>query len=882
MKDSTLLLIDGHSLAFRAFYALRAENFVTDGGQHTNAVSGFLTTLLKLVADYEPTHIAVAFDLPGGTFRTRMYGDYKGGRGETPAEFAGQIELIQQSLDAMGVRWLTVEDYEADDIVATLSARGEESGMRVYISSGDKDSFQLVDERCTVLYPMPRSETQVLDAEGVLNKTGVLPSNYRDLAALVGENADNIPGVPGVGPKTAAKWIAAYGGVEEILAHADEIKGKAGESLRAKAEQVRLNMTLNELVRDLPIVEDIEELRPIGVDRDALHALFDTLGFRNLRSRVLAEIPARGGGGADASEEAAEVSVSREPFAEWLARVEGPFGVVLVDPGALPSGGAVAVGAPGGKAWVRQWKDDAEALGAFLADPGRPKVFHGAKGAGHALRGIGVELDGVRRDTLLQAYLLHPDQRVYDLDDLVIRYLGRQIEGRKSQATLFDDVDSDDGAAAAAALVELAEAFDSELAERGEDGALLDLEMAVSRTLGGMEDAGIAVDEGLLEQLRQDFDGRVFAAARSAYDAIGREVNLSSPKQLQEVLFDQLGLPPTRKTKSGHTTNAAALADLAVSIAGREDDRALAGQQFLASLLEHRDAVKLCQSVIGLQRSVRDGRIHTTFQQTAAATGRLSSTDPNLQNIHARTAEGRSIRAAFVPGEGYESIMTADYSQIEMRLMAALSGDVELIEAFREGADLHTYVASRVYGVPEEKVTADDRSHIKAMSYGLAYGLSAYGLSKQLRISVAQAQALMDDYFSRFGRVRTYLDSLVQEARKEGYTQTILGRRRYLPDLNSTNRQAREAAERMALNAPIQGSAADIVKLAMVAVVDSMKGMRSRVLLQVHDELVLEIAPGEREAVEAIVRREMENAVELAVPLSVGIGVGSSWREAAH
>ena len=406
--------------------------------------------------------------------------------------------------------------------------------------------------------------------------------------------------------------------------------------------------------------------------------------------------------------------------------------------------------------------------------------------------------------------------------------------------------------------------------------------MAVSRTLGGMEDAGIAVDEGLLEQLRQDFDGRVFAAARSAYDAIGREVNLSSPKQLQEVLFDQLGLPPTRKTKSGHTTNAAALADLAVSIAGREDDRALAGQQFLASLLEHRDAVKLCQSVIGLQRSVRDGRIHTTFQQTAAATGRLSSTDPNLQNIHARTAEGRSIRAAFVPGEGYESIMTADYSQIEMRLMAALSGDVELIEAFREGADLHTYVASRVYGVPEEKVTADDRSHIKAMSYGLAYGLSAYGLSKQLRISVAQAQALMDDYFSRFGRVRTYLDSLVQEARKEGYTQTILGRRRYLPDLNSTNRQAREAAERMALNAPIQGSAADIVKLAMVAVVDSMKGMRSRVLLQVHDELVLEIAPGEREAVEAIVRREMENAVELAVPLSVGIGVGSSWREAAH
>lgn len=882
MKDSTLLLIDGHSLAFRAFYALRAENFVTDGGQHTNAVSGFLTTLLKLIADYEPTHIAVAFDLPGGTFRTRIYEEYKGGRAQTPEEFKGQIELIQQSLNAMGISWLTVEDYEADDIVATLSRRGADGGMRVYISSGDKDSFQLVDEQCTVLYPMPRSETQVLDVDGVLAKTGVLPSRYRDLAALVGENADNLPGVPGVGPKTAAKWIAAYGGVEQILAESAGIKGKAGESLRAHADQVLLNMKLNELVRDLPIVEDLEDLRPIGVDREALHRLFDTLNFRNLRSRVLAELPSRDGTNGNGPEASSQIVVSREPFTDWVSQTHGPYGVFLVDPEALPGGGAVAVGAPGGKAWIRQWKDDAAALGAFLADSDRPKVFHGAKAAAHLLRKADVELEGVSRDTLLQAYLLHPDQRVYDLDDLAVRYLGRQLYDGQQPATLFDDIDSDGSAAAAAALVDLSEAFDVELAERGEDGALVDLEMAVSRTLGLMEDAGIAVDEDLLEELRQDFDGRVVAAARSAYDAIGREVNLSSPKQLQEVLFDQLGLPPTRKTKSGHTTNADALADLAISIAGREDDKAVAGQQFLGSLLEHRDAIKLRQSVEGLQRSVRNGRIHTTFQQTAAATGRLSSTDPNLQNIHARTVEGRQIRAAFVPGEGYESIMTADYSQIEMRLMAALSGDAELIEAFREGADLHTYVASRVYGVPEEKVTSDDRSHIKAMSYGLAYGLSAYGLSKQLRIPVGQAQALMDDYFSRFGRVRTYLDSLVQEARREGYTQTILGRRRYLPDLNSTNRQAREAAERMALNAPIQGSAADIIKLAMVAVVDSLKGMHSRVLLQVHDELVLEIAPGEREAVEAIVRREMSGAVELPVPLSVGIGVGSSWREAAH
>ena len=528
---------------------------------------------------------------------------------------------------------------------------------------------------------------------------------------------------------------------------------------------------------------------------------------------------------------------------------------------------------------------DRAALVGFLYDAEVPKALHGAKDCGHALSAAGLGLEGVTADTMLSAYLLHPDQRDYDLSDLSVRYLGVDLEAAgEGEDTLFDDAARETRARKAAALIPLSAAMDEQLAEQGEDGALIGLELAVSRTLEDMEDVGIAVDVRVLKKLEEDFDARVQAAAGAAYEAIGREVNLSSPKQLQDVLFDQLALPKTKKTKSGYTTNAEALADLAASIAFREDDRAIAGQRFLGSLLEHRDAIKLRQSVEGLRKSVRDGRIHTTYQQTVAATGRLSSTDPNLQNIHARTSEGLQIREAFVPGADFEALMTADYSQIEMRLMAAMSGDQALIEAFRQGADLHTYAASRVFGIPEDAVTPGQRSKIKAMSYGLAYGLSAYGLSRQLRIAVAEAQRLMDDYFTRFGEVRAYLDSLVAAARRDGYTQTILGRRRYLPDLNSTNRLAREAAERMALNAPIQGSAADIVKLAMVQVASSLAsaGLRSRVLLQVHDELVVEVAPGERERVEEIVHRDMTGAAELSVPLSVAIGFGATWRAAAH
>ncbi|QOQ38804.1 DNA polymerase I [Trueperella pecoris] len=899
MNKETLLVLDGHSLAFRSFFALPADSFVTAQGQYTNAVHGFVSTLLKLVADYSPTHVAVAFDLPGGTFRTREYADYKGGRAATPEEFKGQISVIQQVLDVLGIAWVTVEDFEADDIVATLATRAESRGMRVYVSSGDKDTYQLVDENITLLYPMPRSQMAVLDPAAIVAKAGVEPALYSDLAALVGEGADNIPGVPLWGPKTAAKWLNHYGGLEALLEHADEIKGKAGENLRANIELVRRNRRLNNLVRDLPVAEDFDALIPLGVDREALHALFDTLDFTRMRERVLKELPMRSGSdqveALTEDREMVAIEAGSVPLADFVTEHNGPWGVDIEGdrrPGygdvtmfAIASADAVFYG-------DRAALDvaDERALVAFLESEEHKKIGHGMKGITHAWHGVGIEMVGIASDTEIEAYLLHPDQRNYDLDDLVQRYLARDLPlSAGDQDTLGISADGElvtTLTPRAGVLKDLSEAFEAALTDVDPTGALIDLEMAVSGILFDMENLGIAVNTELLDILYHDFNTRVEDALERAHAAIGdTSVNLSSPKQLQEVLFDRLKLPKTKKTKSGYTTNADALAELLAKIALREDESALAAQQFLSALLDYRDALKLRQSVEGLQRSVQeDGRIHTTYQQTVAATGRLSSTDPNLQNIHARTQEGQQIREIFVPGEGYDYLMTADYSQIEMRLMAHLSGDQALIDAFNKGADLHNFVAGRVFGVSEDAVTGEQRSKIKAMSYGLAYGLSSYGLSQQLHISVGEAERLMQDYFARFGGVRDYLKSVVEQARKDGYTSTIMGRRRYLPGLTSMNRQLREAAERMALNAPIQGSAADIIKYAMVLVNDAIAsaGLESRVLLQVHDELVLEVKASEAEQLEALVREQMGRAADLSVPLSVGVGIGRNWREAAH
>ncbi|WP_216452356.1 DNA polymerase I [Arcanobacterium phocae] len=899
MTENTMLLLDGHSMAFRSFFALPADSFRTAQGQYTNAVHGFVNTLLRLIHDYQPTHIAVAFDLPGGTFRTREYGEYKGGRAKTPEEFKGQIGVIQEVLDVMGISWFTYEDYEADDIVATLSARAEEAGMRVYIASGDKDSYQLVTDQTSVVYPMPRSQMLLLDPDGVAERSGVRPERYSDLAALVGEKADNLPGVPGVGPKTAAKWLAQYGDLAGLLEHADEIKGKAGQALRDHSDDVRRNRRLNQLIRDLDLVTDIDTLKPRGVDRTALHELFDTLDFTTVRARVLQELPARDDSDEtnDTSEPSVrDVHVVSESMAEFAQAHSAPYSIVI-DGSGKPGEGNVsrfALGAGDGYVFVGDVAtlsdDDSRVLGQILEDPEIAVFGHGMKAQIHAWAAEGYALSGISADTEIDAYLLYPDQRSYDFAELVQRYLAIDLTGSATDTLgigLDGELVGDDIGRRAIALHDLRDAFSSELDLHHASETLVEMELRVTEVLARMEQRGVGVDVDQLDILHSDFDSKVNNAAERAWDAIGdNSVNLSSPKQLQAVLFDQLNLPKTKKTKSGYTTNADALAGLLAKISMREDDQAIAGQEFLTALLDHRDAIKLRQSVEGLQRSVQpDRRIRTTYQQTVAATGRLSSTDPNLQNIHARTEEGQRIREVFVPGAGFDYLMTADYSQIEMRLMAHLSGDQELIDAFNHGADLHRYVAGRVYGVAETDVTSAQRSKIKAMSYGLVYGLSAFGLSAQLKIPVPEAQNLMDGYFSRFGRVKEYLDGLVAQARKDGYTETIMGRRRYLPELSSANRQVRESAERMALNAPIQGSAADIIKIAMLNVEAELAraGLSSRVLLQVHDELVLEVVAAEAEAVESIVRKEMGDAWPgLSVPLSVGVGIGRNWRAAAH
>jgi DNA polymerase-1 len=876
-------------MAYRAFFALPVENFSTTTGEPTNAVYGFTAMLAKLLRDERPTHIAVAFDVGRTTFRTERFPAYKATRDATPPDLVGQVPLIKEILASLRIADVEREHYEADDVIATLTRRAVTEGMDVLVCTGDRDALQLVRSEVTVLYPRKGvSDLVRFTPAAVEEKYGVTPGCYPDLAALVGETSDNLPGVPGVGPKTAAKWINTYGDLEGVLAAASQIPGKAGESLRANLAQVRLNRELNQAVDDLALPVTLGDLVAQPWDREAMHRVFDALQFRTLRERLLAMVP--DDPGAPQGPEVEVVTPVSGEFARWLGGRARGLLAVEVTGRAAPAGGdawSVAVADDNPRALSLDLTQldpvDEAALAEWLADPERPKVLHGAKDALHALRGRGLELTGVTFDTLLAAYLCYPDQRSYDLSDLVIRHLGRDLisdpgQVDSGQGAFELDVGSTHGALAGAravAIRELEEVLGAALEDRGSRRLLDDVELPLVGVLAAMERTGIAVDVEYLSELEGDFAAAVADSAADAYAVIGREVNLGSPKQLQEVLFDQLRMPRTKRIKTGHTTDAAALGELFETTQ----------HPFLAHLLAHRDASRLRQTVEGLLRSTaEDGRIHTTFQQTIAATGRLSSTDPNLQNIPIRTEEGRRIRRGFVVGSGFETLLTADYSQIEMRIMAHLSGDPGLISAFRSGEDLHRFVGARVFGVATDEVTPAMRSKIKAMSYGLAYGLSSFGLSKQLRISVAEAAEMMEDYFARFGSVRDYLAGVVEEARRTGYTATILGRRRYLPDLTSDNRQRREMAERMALNAPIQGSAADLIKVAMLGVDRRLRELelRSRMLLQVHDELVMEVAPGERQAVEDLVRAEMGAAADLSVPLDVSVGTGGSWHEAGH
>lgn len=945
--NETLLVVDGHSLAFRAFFALPVDNFSTSSGQATNAVWGFATMLAQVIDAEKPDHLGVAFDVKGGTFRNEMLPQYKGTREAAPEELLTQLPLIQRMLTALGVTYIEKPGFEGDDVIATLATMGDKAGYHTLVLSGDRDAFQLVDDNVTVLYPGHHfKDLKHMTPQSIIDKYKVTPAQYPDLAALRGETADNIPGVPGVGDGFAAKWINQFGSLDGICEHADEIGGKKGESLRANIDQVKLNRKVNALVRDVDLGVDIEDLTFGTVDVAQIDALFKELEFGpRTKSRVLktfntgAKASNTSGAGESTNNEQNEQDSSLdlnlpeptsitapEQFDEWVkahrveVKVPGEIADFTVSDYGDGSQRHAICGDAVGHAWtVAAWGDEkpgratAQAiavatatsaaivslpitdtlraqLAQFLKSEHSRTIVHGYKELLHLLGAVDLDLDLPMFDTKLAGYLAQPDFHADSLKQAAEHFLDIHFTETEqpSQGTLdFDDdqVEEDPNELRLrdlAIIRSLAVTLGPIIDEREQCWLMRAIELPVSRVLHGMEHTGAKVDSVRLVSMRDQFAAEARQAQEMAWEYAGIEINLQSPKQLQKVLFEDMGLKPTKRTKSGsYTTNAAALQDLYVKSV--DNERA---NGFLGALLRHREINKLKQIVQTLidATNTSDERIHTTFEQTVAATGRLSSVDPNLQNIPNRNAAGREIRGVFVPGEGYEALMSCDYSQVELRIMADLSDDEALIEAFRSGADFHKYVASMVYKLPVDQITGDQRSHVKAMSYGLAYGLSTYGLAQQLKIAPREAEALKNRYFDTFGKVHDYLESLVANAREKGYTETIFGRRRYFPALHSTNRVAREAAERAALNAPIQGSAADIMKIAMIRAEQTLAEahVKSRIILQIHDELVVEIAPGEGDQVTELVRNAMEHAVDLAVPLDVSCGIGSDWQLAAH
>jgi DNA polymerase I len=876
-EKPTLLLIDGHSLAFRAFYALPIDSFTTRDGQHTNAIHGFISMLLLLLQQQKPTHLAVAFDVSRESFRTREYPEYKGTRGETPPEFKGQIPLLQEALGTMRVQVLTKPDYEADDILATLATRGAADGFRVLVASGDRDTLQLVTDDITVLYPNVRgvSELKTYDAEAVRERYGIEPAQYPEVAALVGETSDNLIGIDKVGEKTAVKWVQQYGTVDNLLAHADEIGGVVGQNLRDQQDRAIRNRKLNRLLTDLELDYGPAELARQPIDAPAVRELFDRLQFKTLLDRVfkiegaaedqvLLEEPTA------STSKAPEVTVlAGDALDAWLrAHQADAIGVRF----ATLNGRIDTVGLST-EADSAEVADSSDPVLTEWLSSAAPKILHDSKRATRLLHDVGIDLAGVRFDTLLGTWLLRPSQKVDTLGSLIYYYLGETLP-EPDPNQLVPVTDAVSPATEAWYVARLAADLQSRL-DAGSADVLRSIEIPLVPVLNRMERQGVTVSAPVLAELNSRLGTETAEIAARAYAEIGREVNLGSPKQLQEVLFDQLAMPKTRANKTGYSTDAQSLADL-------EEQNP---HPFLAMLRQHRDATKIRQIVETLEKGIGpDGRIHTTYEQTGAATGRLSSNDPNLQNIPIKTEVGREVRSAFTAGDGFETLLTADYSQIEMRIMAHLSEDEGLIQAFNSGEDLHRFVGARVFGVEPSEVTPAMRVKVKAMSYGLAYGLSPFGLSKQLRIETSEAKELMADYFARFGGVRDYLRGVVLQAKEDGFTTTIFGRRRPFTDLTSNNRVLRENAERQALNSPIQGSAADIVKIAMLGIDADIRerGLASRMLLQVHDELVLEVATGELDELSDILRTRMAGAAHLSVPLDVQIGHGPNWDAAAH
>ena len=892
-----IVLVDGSSYLFRAYHAM--PNLSNSAGEPTGAVYGVINMIRKLLKDYDPDHIAVVFDAKGPTFRNELYADYKANRPPMPEDLAAQIPAVHAIVEAMGLPLLVIDGVEADDVIGTLARQAQERGREVVISTGDKDMAQLVSDHVTLVNTMTDT---VSDRQAVIDKFGVPPERITDYLALIGDTVDNVPGVPKVGPKTAAKWLQQYDTLENLIAHADDIKGKVGENLRASLDQLPLSKELVTIRTDVDLPVSIDDLRRREPDREKLIDLFRRYEFKSW----LAELLEAGDGEGDAAEAMAEsryaaIHDARELDA-WIARLrEAELFAFDLETTSLDYMAAEIVGCsfavqPGEAAYVPLTHDDAEApaqldrdtvlgkLRPLLTDPAQAKLGQHIKYDMNVLASYGIDLQGIAFDTMLESYVLDPSGSRHDMDTLALKYLGyktvhyEEIAGKGAKQKTFDQIPIADAAPYAAEDADITLRLHQTLWPKLQaipslEKVFREIEMPLVPVLSRMERRGVLLDVKMLEAQSRAFAARLKELEEQAWTLAGEAFNLGSPKQLQAILFEKLGLPVLAKTPKGQPSTAeSVLQELA------------ADYELPRIILEHRSLAKLKSTYtdkLPKQVDPRTGRVHTSYHQAVTATGRLSSSDPNLQNIPVRTEEGRRIRQAFIAPEGYR-LLAADYSQIELRIMAHLSGDEGLLAAFAAGRDIHRATAAEVFGVPEDQVTADMRRSAKAINFGLIYGMSAFGLARQLDVDRTTAQQYIDRYFARYPGVKAFMERTREQAREQGYVETVFGRRLYIQDIKSANATRRQYAERTAINAPMQGTAADIIKRAMIALDGwiEQEGLPVNMIMQVHDELVFEVAEEAVEAVQERIREIMAGAAELRVPLEVDIGVGDNWDEA--
>ena len=899
-KQPPIVLVDGSSYLFRAFHAL--PPLTNADGEPTGAIVGVVNMLRKLLDEYHPTQVAVVFDAPGKTFRGEMYPEYKAHRPPMPDELRVQIEPLHRLVRDMRLPLLMVEGVEADDVIGTLAHQASSEGRDVLVSTGDKDMAQLVDDHVTLINTMTDT---LMDRQGVIDKFNVTPEQIVDYLALVGDSADNIPGVPKCGPKTAAKWLKEYGTIDNLIAHADRIKGKIGENLRASLEQLPLARALTTIKRDVPLPVSLQELTPTAPDVERLREHYRRMGARRLLASLgtegtdLARTPDREPDTGDY-----QTVTDEGQLDAWLGRLEQADCLAFdTETTSLDYMQAEVVGvsfsvSPGEAAYVPlahsypgapQQLDRDRVLERLrpLLEGDRPRLIgQHLKYDKNVLANHGIELSGIAFDTMLESYLLDAGVGRHDMDTLAERHLHRKtihfedIAGKGAKQLTFDQIPLEQAAPYAAEdadiTLRLHQVLWPKLQETGQLSSLLqELEIPLVSVLSRMERTGVSIDTDMLAGQSRELAERMHELEQRAYAIAGRPFNMGSPKQIGQIFFEELGLPVVAKTPKGAPSTAeSVLQELAEQ-----------GHELPRIILEHRGLAKLKSTYTDkLPEMVcpRTGRVHTSYHQAVTATGRLSSSDPNLQNIPVRSEEGRRIRQAFVPQAGWRMV-AADYSQIELRIMAHLSGDEGLTRAFAEGQDIHRATAAEVFaGGDLDAVTSEQRRSAKAINFGLIYGMSAFGLARQLGIGRAEAQDYIDLYFARYPGVRAFMDSTREQAREQGYVETLFGRRLYLPDNRSRNGARRAAAERTAINAPMQGTAADIIKRAMLGIDSWLQRENPDVhlLMQVHDELVFEVAPEALDEALVAIRERMESAAALSVPLEVDVGVGNDWEEA--